>query len=110
MGEATAIALTPAPRTLRRLRSFSRFAGLAAAAIGVLTLAGWALDSGALTSVFPGFPLMMPLTALGHVLAGVSLFLLVRAENDAVGEVPGEEASDAGATAANLLQLRGDNQ
>jgi PAS domain S-box-containing protein len=61
------------PTTLRRV---SCGLALAAAAIGVLVLAGWALQLHILKSGIPGFPMMMPNTALSFVLAGLALALL----------------------------------
>ena len=50
--------------------------GLVTAAIGVATLIGWALDVPVLKSVIPGMVSMKPNTAVGIILAGLSLALL----------------------------------
>jgi signal transduction histidine kinase len=53
-------------------------AGLACAAIAVGALAAWALGVGHLTSVFPGLPTMVPMTALLTLLACAALWRLGR--------------------------------
>ena len=50
--------------------------GGGAALVGGVVLLGWALQLSVLKGVLPGFPLMVPNTALGFVLAGLSLGLL----------------------------------
>src|SRR5690606_8552162 len=59
-----------------RYGALSQVAALLVAATGVVVLAGWALDSGALKRVQDGYMAMVPLTALGLGLAGLSLLLL----------------------------------
>ena len=54
----------------------SLVASLACAAIAACALAGWALGIGQLTSVFPGLPTMVPMTALLTLLGCVSLWRL----------------------------------
>jgi signal transduction histidine kinase len=51
-------------------------AGLACVTIAACALAGWALGIGHLTSVFPGLPAMVPMTALLTLLACASLWRL----------------------------------
>ncbi|MBA4370036.1 MAG: hypothetical protein C0418_00450 [Coriobacteriaceae bacterium] len=47
------------------------------ACVGVVVMAGWAADVPALTAVLPDAAPMKPITALGFVLAGVALGMLV---------------------------------
>jgi signal transduction histidine kinase len=51
-------------------------AGLVSALVAIGALAGWALGIGYLTSVFPGLPTMVPMTALLTLLASASLWRL----------------------------------
>ena len=51
-------------------------AGLACTGIAACALAGWALGIGHLTSVFPGLPTMVPMTALLTLLACAALWRL----------------------------------
>jgi hypothetical protein len=51
-------------------------AGLVSALVAIGALAGWALGIGYLTSVFPGLPTMVPMTALLTLLACASLWRL----------------------------------
>ncbi|HEY6929739.1 MAG TPA: hypothetical protein VJA66_08690, partial [Thermoanaerobaculia bacterium] len=57
----------------RQLRGAAQLCGAAALAIGLLVLAGWALDVESLKSVAPGFPPMKPITALAFTLCGVAI-------------------------------------
>src|SRR5690606_36065844 len=59
-----------------RYRTVSQVAALLVLITGAAVLAGWALDSAPLKRVLPGYVAMVPLTALGFVLAGLSLLLL----------------------------------
>jgi methyl-accepting chemotaxis protein len=61
---------------LSRLQSFSRVAGAVVVLIGCLVLIGWIFDIVVLMSVVPGLTMMNPMTAVGFVLAGASLFLI----------------------------------
>ena len=56
----------------------ARFCALAATAVGLLVLVGWALDISGLKSVFPNLVTMKANTALGIVFCGLALALLSR--------------------------------
>ena len=60
----------------RRVRSFARLAGGLVMLTGGLVLLGWALDGGVLKTVLPGYPPMVPVTAIALTLAGGALCLL----------------------------------
>jgi hypothetical protein len=66
------------PILVARCEWGARFCALAVAALGALVLAGWALDLTALKSVFPGLATMKANTALGFLVAGVSLMAAIR--------------------------------
>ena len=55
----------------------ARLCAAAAALLGCLALAGWTFDVVALRGVFPGLTPMNPVTALGLLLAGISLWLQI---------------------------------
>ncbi len=59
-----------------RVAAASRAAGALGALVGGAVLAAWALDLDRLKSIVPGWPVMLPRSALMHVAAGVSLFVL----------------------------------
>lgn len=60
----------------RTLSAYSHAAGVVVASIGCLVLVGWAFDIQALMSMLPGLVTMKANSALGFVLAGLSLWLL----------------------------------
>lgn len=62
-------------RVHSKVRGFSRGVGIAVAGLGGVVLAGWALDVPVLKSISPGLLTMKPNTAIGFVLAGISLWL-----------------------------------
>ncbi|MCX5656197.1 MAG: response regulator [Planctomycetota bacterium] len=76
-------------------------AALVALATGLLVLLGWLLDIPSLKSVLPGFVAMKANTAVGFVLAGMSLALFGRAARS----VPIRRLSQACAGATALLGL-----
>ena len=61
---------------ITRFRSLSRAFSLVVLLIGTLVFVGWVLDIPTLKSVLPGLVTMKSNTALGFVLAGLSLWLL----------------------------------
>ena len=64
-------------RAAARTHSFSGFlVGLFATVAGIAVLVGWLFDIPRLKSVLPGFVSMKSNTAIGFVLAGLSLALL----------------------------------
>jgi hypothetical protein len=58
----------------------ARITGVSAAALGVAVLMGWALNSSALTRIWPGVPPTKANAALMLVLAGIGLAALARVE------------------------------
>jgi hypothetical protein len=64
------------PTTPQWPRRLGKTAGALVLITGVIVLLGWAFDVATLKSVLPGFPPMVPNTALGFVLSGLSLWLL----------------------------------
>ncbi len=66
------------PRLIKLARLAARLAGGAVIALALLVLVGWLLDIEVLKSLLhPGRIAMNPLTAVGFILAGLSLLLLV---------------------------------
>jgi PAS domain S-box-containing protein len=68
-------AAPPAENVVRALLLFSRLASIFAILIGVIVLIGWQFDIVLLKSIVPGFAAMNPTTAVGFILAGITLFL-----------------------------------
>ncbi|HJQ30043.1 MAG TPA: response regulator [Rubrobacter sp.] len=64
------------PRLVSFLKRFSRASSIVAVLVAGVVLAGWKLDIGALKRVLPGLVAMNPVTAIGFILAGISLWLL----------------------------------
>ena len=64
------------PRQARVARIAARAACVTVAGVGVLVLAGWALDVEPLKRVLPGRVPMNPVTAIGFVFAAASLWIL----------------------------------
>src|SRR5262245_2988187 len=58
------------------MKTSSQRAAIVAVAIGILVLAGWALDIHTLRSIVPGSLTMKANTALAFCLSGVSLWLI----------------------------------
>jgi PAS domain S-box-containing protein len=90
-------------RLLPRFRSFSRCAGLAAAATGVFVLFGWALDNAILKSVLPDVVSMKPNTAACFLMAGLSLFLVARESSPGGRDRSARLLSRIGAAAVTSL-------
>lgn len=69
--------MTTMSAVLRSLEwtGFPRRAALLVAALGLIVLAGWALDATLIKSVFPGAVTMKANTALYFLLSGSALFL-----------------------------------
>ena len=76
-----------APRVVALLNAFSKTASIVVVAIGILVLAGWVTDTETLKSVIPGYPSMKVNTALGFVLGGLSLWLLLMNDQSRAAEV-----------------------
>ena len=87
--------------TIRSHFSLSRLLGFVALAIGSTVLVGWWCDIPVLKSVLPGFVAMKANTAVGFMLAGLSLALLGRASHAA----PARWLAQACAAAVILLGL-----
>ncbi|HSI89825.1 MAG TPA: PAS domain S-box protein, partial [Adhaeribacter sp.] len=66
---------SPTPFTYRRLRSISRLFSVLVIVIAVLVLIGWLADILVLKRLSPGSVAMNPVTALGLITAGSSLYL-----------------------------------
>ena len=64
------------PGLVSFLEAFSRSSSIVAILAGWMVLTGWALDVDVLKRVLPGLVAMNPITAIGFILAGVSLWLL----------------------------------
>ena len=74
--DARAAAVAAATPLLRRCHIASRLAGLLGVCVGLgVLLGGWACDIGALRTLVPGYPIMVPSTALGLFLCGTALWL-----------------------------------
>lgn len=57
----------------RRYSSYITAASCIVGALGIVTLLGWALQEPSLTKVLPGTRAMQPLTAVGMIVAGISV-------------------------------------
>jgi PAS domain S-box-containing protein len=64
------------PAIAARLKGLSALAAVTVAALGLLVLAGWWLDIGALKGILPNWATMKPNTALGFLLCGLALWAL----------------------------------
>ena len=76
-----------APRVVALLNAFSKTASIVVVAIGILVLTGWVTGTEAFKSVIPGYPSMKFNTALGFVLGGLSLWLLLAIRGNRTAEV-----------------------
>ena len=63
------------PRVSPALDALPNAAAVAVTSLGLAVLLGWLLDIQALKSVFPELETMKPITALGFILAGITLYL-----------------------------------
>ena len=89
MANPSEVALSPSGRRSSSIGFFERVpivAGTTVALLGVLVVAGWALDFPIITEWKPGGIPMIPLTALCFVLAGASLAVAVRPHQTATTE------------------------
>ena len=89
MANSNTVALSPAGRHSPLIGFFERvpiIAGSAAAIIGAVVLAGWALNLSFATTPRPGGYPMLPLTAVCLVLGGGSLVMAVRPHRTATSE------------------------
>ena len=66
----------PSPTLVRQFRDYARIAAFLVVLAGIGVLVGWALDLTVLKSIVPGAIDMNPMTAVGFILGGTSLFLL----------------------------------
>src|ERR687889_1285885 len=64
------------PGLVAFLKIFSRASSIVAMVVGLMVLAGWTLDFGALGRLLPGPVAMNPVSAVGLLLAGVSAWVL----------------------------------
>jgi signal transduction histidine kinase len=105
MANTETIALTPTARHGPLIGFFSRvpvIAGGSVAVLGLLVLAGWALDFSFVTTPRPdGYP-VLPLTALCFVLSGASLIMAVRRNRTATSEAIQQSLAALVATASVL--------
>ncbi len=68
--------VSPRPRFIPLLRTISASASAFAVAVGIATLAGWALNSERITAIIPGLAPMNPTTAVCLALVGAAMWLL----------------------------------
>lgn len=105
MANPETVALTPAAHHRPLIGFFERapvIAGASVALLGLLVLAGWALDLSFVTVARPdGYP-VLPLSALCFVLAGVSLMIAVRRTRTATTEAVQQSLAAAVATVSVL--------
>ena len=73
-----------APRIAQLLR-YSRNGALFTMLVGALVLCGWALDIGVLKSIAPNLPSMKANTAIGFVMSGAALWLLIGERHSSTG-------------------------
>src|SRR5580704_15544690 len=74
--DVSASGATDRTRLLSNCRLAARVAGLGSVCVGVVVLlGGWAFDIPSLRTAVPGYSAMVPNTALGLLLCGVSLSL-----------------------------------
>ncbi|MBF0155302.1 MAG: response regulator [Magnetococcales bacterium] len=66
------------PKLIIRFERFARFCALVVAAFGISVLISWVLDIPTLKSVLPGLVTMKANTAIGFLLAGLSLLAALR--------------------------------
>ncbi len=93
------------PRLLSYFKPFGHAASATVIVVGFLVLAGWAVDSAILISVFPTLVAMNPITAVAFILAGFSLWLLGNEATDPSGTRRAHRFGQACALAVALVGL-----
>jgi two-component system cell cycle sensor histidine kinase/response regulator CckA len=96
-------AIEAAPRLAQSFRRASRLSAAAALGVGAFVLVGWLFDVRALVQVVPGAVAMVPNTAVGFLLVGLSLWLQTGRKADPSLRVPRVLAAAAGLL--GLLEL-----
>jgi diguanylate cyclase (GGDEF)-like protein len=104
--KAESVAPTKAlPRVAGALRSTARAAAIVPIIVSVLVLFGWWRDVELLKSVVPGLVAMNPTTAIGLILLGLALALLLRSERSPAGQALGAVAALLGLIKLASLQM-----
>jgi signal transduction histidine kinase len=105
MANPSVVALSPPGRHSPLIGFFERvpiIAGVVVALLGLVALAGWALNIPFVTALTAGGHPIVPLTALCFVLAGISLIMAVRPNRSATTEAVQQTLAALVATIAGL--------